>query len=59
MKKVVKILRPWGIHSPGDIAGFEVELADRLIEGKVAAAHEEKAGEKVEKSAEEKPKAAK
>lgn len=39
--KVVKFLKPWKIYSPGDIAGFEPEQAEALIEAKAAEPHVE------------------
>ena len=40
----VKFIKPWKIYSPGDVAGFEADQAERLIKGGVAeeAAAEEK-----------------
>lgn len=43
MKTVVKFIRPWQIYSPGDIAGFEPELAEKLVKGGAAEPYEEKA----------------
>lgn len=37
--KVVKLLKPYGKWSAGDIAGFDDEKADAMIEAKVAAEH--------------------
>lgn len=41
----VEFIKPWKIYSPGDVAGFDPEQAQRLIDGKVAkeAKPEEKA----------------
>ena len=39
----VKFIKPWKIYSPGDIAGFEAEQAQRLVEGKVAEPYEAEA----------------
>jgi len=41
--KSVKFIKPWKIYSPGDIAGFEPELAQQLVDGKVAQPHEAEA----------------
>lgn len=38
--KLVKFLKPWSKWSPGDIAGFEPEQAQRLLDAKAAEAHE-------------------
>lgn len=38
--KLVKFIKPWSKYSPGDIAGFEPEQAQRLIDSKAAEAHE-------------------
>lgn len=32
----VEFIKPWKIYSPGDVAGFEAEQAERLIKGGVA-----------------------
>jgi len=32
----VQFIKPWKIYSPGDVAGFGVEQAKRLIDGGVA-----------------------
>lgn len=37
--KSVEFLKPWKIYSRGDVAGFDAEQADMLIEGGVAKAH--------------------
>jgi len=45
--KSVEFIKPWKIYSPGDVAGFDDEQAERLIEGgaakEVAAAAEPEA----------------
>ncbi len=38
--KSVEFIKPWNIYAPGDVAGFEAEQAQRLIDGKVAKAYE-------------------
>jgi hypothetical protein len=38
--KSVEFIKHWKAYIPGDIAGFEPELAETLIEGKVAKAYE-------------------
>jgi len=43
--KSVEFIKPWKIYSRGDIAGFDAEQADKLVEGGVAKPH------KVEKKA--------
>lgn len=45
----VEFIKPWKIYSPGDIAGFEAEQAERLIKGGVA--KEVKGDEKTAKAA--------
>lgn len=47
--KSVEFIKPWKIYSPGDIAGFDADQAERLIEGGVA--KEVKAEEKAVKTA--------
>ena len=37
--KVVTFLKSWRVYNPGQVAGFEPELADQLIEAGVAAAY--------------------
>ena len=37
--KVVTFLKSWRVYNPGQVAGFEPELADQLIEAEVAAAY--------------------
>lgn len=32
----VEFIKPWKIYSPGDVAGFEPEQAERLVEGGAA-----------------------
>lgn len=34
--QLVKFIKPWRIYSPGDVAGFDSDQAQRLIDGKVA-----------------------
>ncbi|UEP49648.1 hypothetical protein [Burkholderia ambifaria] len=38
--KVVKFKRHYAQYTPGDVAGFEDEHADRLVEAGIAQAHE-------------------
>lgn len=38
--KVVKFKRHYAQYTPGDIAGFVDEHADRLVEAEIAQAHE-------------------
>lgn len=38
--KSVKFINPWSKYSPGDIAGFEPEQSQRLIDAKAAEAYE-------------------
>ncbi|AXF20540.1 hypothetical protein CUJ89_08630 [Burkholderia pyrrocinia] len=37
--KVVKFKRHYAQYTPGDVAGFEDEHADRLVEAQIAQAH--------------------
>lgn len=46
---LVRFLRAYGIYNAGEIAGFEDELAQKLIELKIA----EEVGEVIEKAIEE------
>ena len=41
--KTVEFTKPWQIYSRGDVAGFEPGLAQKLIDGHVAKAHEPEA----------------
>ncbi|KVF97023.1 hypothetical protein WJ21_16785 [Burkholderia vietnamiensis] len=38
--KVAKFKRHYAQYTPGDVAGFEDEYADRLIDAGIAQAHE-------------------
>lgn len=38
-KKLVEFVRPHGVYVKGDVAGFEPEHADRLIDAKHAKEH--------------------
>lgn len=38
--KVVKIQRHYDKYTPGDIAGFDDEHADKLVDADIASAHE-------------------
>lgn len=49
--KTVEFLKPWQIYSRGDIAGFEPEVAEKLVAGKVAKPHESDAESKSTKAA--------
>jgi len=44
----VEFIKPWKIYSPGDIAGFDAEQAEKLIKG--GAAKEVKTDEKAVKT---------
>ncbi|WP_256722589.1 hypothetical protein, partial [Burkholderia pseudomallei] len=39
-RKVVKFERHYGKYTPGDIAGFDDEHADKLVDADIASAHE-------------------
>ncbi|AOK47400.1 hypothetical protein WT60_11505 [Burkholderia sp. MSMB617WGS] len=38
--KVVKFKRHYAQYTPGDVAGFDDEHADRLVEAQIVQAHE-------------------
>ncbi|AJX30817.1 hypothetical protein [Burkholderia oklahomensis] len=38
--KVIKIQRHFGKYTPGDIAGFDDELADKLLNAEIASEYE-------------------
>ncbi|ARK91067.1 hypothetical protein [Burkholderia pseudomallei] len=38
--KVIRIERHYGKYTPGDIAGFDDEYADKLVDAEIAATHE-------------------
>lgn len=36
---LLKFLRHWDKHTPGDVAGFTSDIAERLVKGKIAEVH--------------------
>lgn len=36
MKTIVKFNKPWSIYATGDVAGFDAERAETLVQGGVA-----------------------
>ncbi|WP_230369105.1 hypothetical protein [Paludibacterium denitrificans] len=47
--KIIKFLKPYALYTSSDIAGFDDDKADKLIEAKIAEAYEAPADDKADK----------